>query len=230
MGGAIAYDRDMYRTAPLGLAIVAAAGVSAAAREARADRCGDAAAAWTVHGGALAVDADCDGVLLSADGDGRTSAAAALVQPIDGDVALRFRWQRLSPDSGGLEAAFGSGVLVFHDGRAGIYVDEASWQRHGFDDLPAPVADLRETDDVAVEIALVGDDVTVRFDGVVVTHRRVGHRPTGEYLTISVRGQVGARSRARVVGAQVVPLKGTGRTAATGRDRAASSTRGRASR
>lgn len=210
--------------------LVAAAATLAASAPARAEDCAEPAMRWRVLGGTLVADATCAGVILTADGDGRTEATAQLVPELAGDGAFALTWQRLSADRGTLQARFPGGTLLVRDGELGLYVDEASWQARGFQPLPAALAGRREVDEVAVQIALVGDDVTVSLDGVVALRETIPGRPRAGALVLAVGGPAGTRSRLRVVGARAEAATDTARAASGGGARAASRTRGGARR
>ncbi len=205
------------------VAILPLVAVLALAAPARAERCHAAAVAWSTVGGTLVDDARCEGVVLTADGDGRTEAVTNLREELDGDGAFAFRWQRLSADVGTMQARFPGGVVMFRDGEVGLYIDEASWQAHGFAPLPGALAQRQEVDATDVRITLAGDDVTVTFDGVEVLHEAIPGRIRRGMLALSVHGALGARSRMHITGAEV---RGKRPAASRAPRRAGSRTRG----
>jgi hypothetical protein len=103
--------------------------------------------AWTVRQGSFAPGAGrCEWLLATNAGNTRFSyGEARLVRDIPVPFDFEVTWRRLGPEQKPLELHVPGAILLVADGRYGLYVDEPSFAKDGWHDLPGFSVHARST-------------------------------------------------------------------------------------
>lgn len=182
--------------------VVILAGVLGAA-DARAEPCPEVAD-WTVRQGDLQPGLAC-GAFVGATSDATIAYSFAQLvwrRPVAVPYQLDVTWRRLGSDIRSIELQLLGAVLLFGDGRIGLWIDDPSFAADGWRPLPW----YRVRDRHTVRVVQTGDEVVALVDGREVGRWRFAGAGREGTVGVGWKGQRGARERVWFQGFAATPI------------------------